>query len=581
MKRHLLHAVLLMGCASEEAEEPFVSSHFELQVPAAGAWLPAGSLQASGLASGVDEVLVQGDPADLDAQAGAFSALAQLSRGLNIVEASATQFDGDLMFARHGALGGEFTEPGSTMADAASLRLNQPGLDDLMEMAENLIEAQDIATAVRDMGVLHEEDWSVVTLALELDEGDDALQISDLDLVALAGEGVLTVRANMDVYVRLRAYGTYLYFFDYDETITIYDTSAAATAAATVGAQDGELDIDVSLSEFLLDPFNYDVSLLPSEVVEWLTADLLAGIIEDMLLEQAEEMIPELVDSVLAELPEELSFELLGSELTIGYDFSQADIDADGLRVGLDVDVAASGASYPPGTGYLATEQELPSPERSDDASGSVADEVLNAALYEVWATGLFDMTISEESIEDEDMRQLVSTLLFDPLREQLNHHDVHLELSASLPPVIVGEGGDLKIQAGELALTIHTPDRALGSWVKLATFAELDATVSIEDGALDVDVLAVQYSVMARDSDWGASEEAITNLLAATMEELLGGPEAMAVMVEVILGQVLAEVPEIEVYGLRVSSAAITHSSQADASQLEIELEVGEYTGE
>jgi hypothetical protein len=151
----------------------------------------------------------------------------------------------------------------------------------------------------------------------------------------------------------------------------------------------------------------------------------------------------------------------------------------------------------------------------------------MNRMLYEAWGAGILELTLStyDGSLEP---------FLLTPLHAE----EGTIAVSASLPPVLVEDDGKLQAQVAELIVTIDTPDGELGSHLQIAVHAFVEVDLLYEEGEIALDLGDVNLSLMVRQSDWGASNEAVTQLV----EEMLPLETMLA-----LLGTISFPVPEIQ----------------------------------
>jgi len=171
------------------------------------------------------------------------------------------------------------------------------------------------------------------------------------------------------------------------------------------------------------------------------------------------------------------------------------------MDVDLDVYVpSAAGHDY---EGYLAAGPAQPDADKHADVGLSLSDDLLNRVLFEAWRGGVLDMRLSTD---DGSLEPIMLT--------QLKATEGTITLNPALPPVVVQKDGKLQAQFGELNVSIDTPDGQLGHHLdaSIAMFVDLDMTV--EDGQIKLSLENPELTITVRDSDWGADNETVTNLL-------------------------------------------------------------------
>ncbi|NOY27787.1 MAG: hypothetical protein GXP62_18140 [Oligoflexia bacterium] len=545
--------LLGVGCKKDASADTgtLVEPSLELTSPAAGAWLPIGATPVSGQVQEVRSVQVNGVAATMDA-GGSFAGQVSLDRGVNVVEAQGTATNGDELYARHGVLAGEFDSATGAVAEAAVVRLNQGGLDTLMDMVGGMLDQTALNDAVTAMNPIYEDTygiwgWDAVTIAASVDQ----ITFSTPALAVTPANGVLQLSGSIpDLYVDAQAQGDVV-GVDFDTDVLMWATSADIVGTVTLGAQDGMVTATITDVSVDLVGFGYDTSLLPGDIESYILVDTLRSTIEDQVVAAVQDQVPALIDSALAGL--DLSFEtkLMGTPLTVAADITRVDVDGDGVELGLDmaVDMPDTGVS---GQGVLASDPADPSVDRSVDMAAAISDDLLNRMLYEAWSAGLLNLELStyDGSLEP---------FLLTPLHAE----EGTISVSADLPPVMVEKDGHVQVQIAELMVSIDTPGGELGSHLKLAVTAFVGIDLLYDSGEIALDMGDVNLSLMVRESDWGASNEAVTQLV----EEMLPLDTMLA-----LLGNISFPVPEIQ--GLTLTDVVVDRDQSGVHTDMTATLE-------
>ncbi len=547
--------LLLLACSSKDggtatgaSPQPWI----RLDAPAAADWLPEGAVAVSGAAGEVVEVAVQGQRVEL--ADGAFEGTAELVRGVNVVEATGTAADGDVVFARHGVLAGEFADPDGPVADGAVLRLNRSGIDLVADLAEGWIVPDLVNGDLAAINPVYEDSytvfgWDAATIRADLlflDFGPARLAIEPSE-----GRAALSLTLP-DLWVDLEATGD-VAGVDFDEWVGMWASEARVEAGLTIGVRDGALQVGIADTSIELVGFGYDLESLPWGIEEVLFLDSVRSTIEETLVEQVESTVPALLDDLLAGLDPSFELDVLGVPLAVEASFTDAGIDADGLWLETDLGAWAPAAVDLPYEGVLQAPPATPSPDRRADISGALADDLVNQLLFQLWRAGLLDLTLST------DDGSLDPLLLL-----SLQAQEGTIRLAAQLPPVLVeGEGGALQLQLGELSIEVLTPGGGLGERILLAANVFVDLGLEVQGGVLTVDLGTPELVLAVRESDWGASNEATTALL----EEMLP-IDALLLLVDGFL-----EVPLPSIEGLVLQSGTAVRDPAGPHTDLELEL--------
>lgn len=494
----------LIACSPDKLDEDRVPDpELALLSPGPASWLPTGDGQASGTCANVESLTLNGNPTDCNE--GAFVGRVTLERGINVIEALGTAPDGEYRYERNGVISGSFADPGHAVEDAADLRVNTSGLDKAMDWAAGMVDQPTIAAAATGMNPVYEDTygvwgWDAVTISADIDD----ITFSPVELKATPGANLLELEAVIpDLFVDLQAYGEVVYI-DFD-----VDASVAADAAVVTGwlmvdvTDQGDLSVELVDASVELQNFSYDTSLLPGDVESYLFVDTIRGVLEDMLVDQIKALVPGLLESQLAGLDLSFDLELLGVPLAVSADFASASIDKDGIALTTDITVDAPGNGAHTYTGYLSAPSTGATVSTKSDLSGSLHDDLLNRVLFEVWRAGIADMTLStyDGSLEP---------LMLIPLKAE----EGSITLNPLLPPVIVESNGSLELQLGELEVILDTPGGELGEYLRASVNVFAPIEVFAVGGVMKMDIGDPELVIMVRESDWGAEEVTVTELL-------------------------------------------------------------------
>lgn len=540
----------LLACDPESKAPPvdLPRGTLEMEFPAAGDWLSAGDAEARGTGTNLAEVAVDGAGATVDGTD--WTAPLTLPRGVSVVEATATDLNGDALFVRHGVIAGEFASPEGLVEGAVVARLNQGGIDRVEAMAEALL---DPATLNGKLGALNPVytdsygvwGWDAVTISadiLSVDFGEPALELTPTE-----SKVELSV-VLPDVEVAVLAYGDVV-GWDFDTEVSIWASEAVLAADVDIDALGGALDVELGDVSVELRDFGYDTSLLPGDVEEYVLVDTLRSTLEEMLVEQIETMVPPLLDETLAGLAPSVEMEMLGVPVTLTYAFADVDPDPDGLQMTLDLEVDMPSGTSRAYAGYLTAPGGSPAVDPHADLAAAVSDDLLNRVLFEAWRAGLLDLRLSTDD-------GTLDGFLLTPFHATQGT----ITVSPALPPVVVERDGGLEAQVAELIVTIDTPGGELGEHLEVAVAAFVGLEVRIDDGELVLDLGEPDLVLAVRDSDWGATDESTTTLL----EENLPLDTLLA-----LLGELSFELPSL--YGISFDRG----EAERDASGVHTDVRV------
>ncbi len=508
MKRVIFLALFVLpACKNENelSEVPYEEPELSLADPAAASWQSAGTVTATGVARNLTDVKVNGVGADVDGDS--YSASVTLERGINVLEVTGKDGRGDTKFVRQAVIAGDYNDPGQKIEDAASLRLNQGGIDAALAQVGSLLTPDSIRSMVMNGQPLYQDSygiwgWDAVTVNAIATQ----LEFDTPDLTANPNDGVLELDATIpNVQVGVNVYGEII-GIDYDVDIWVW-ADPEIEAELGVGADDGMLTVSIVDTTIDLVGFGYDTSLLPGDIEQYILVDTIASFLETKLMDAVETMVPPLLEEQLASLDLSFETEVLDRQVSIAADISDAYIDDDGIVAVVDLDVDMPSAGSMEYAGYLAATPGAADTDRNADVGVSLSDNLLNRVLFEAWRAGVLEMTMSTA---DGSLPEMMLT--------QLHATEGSVAISAKLPPVAIQKDGGLLAQLGEVEVVIDTPGGEMGDHLKVALAASVPLNITVENGELKLSLGELDMDMVVRESDWGASNETITRLL----EEML-----------------------------------------------------------
>jgi hypothetical protein len=556
-RRFLSLSVLLftIGCKADSSltEDDFVDPVLEFTNPVAADWLPAGETTVTGRVEGLDDLQINGAPAEIDGDT--FSATITLDRGINVIEASGTDGNDHTRFERASVIAGEFADPGRPVKEAVVARLNTSGIDFAMDMVGDMINDMDIEGAIAGANPVYEDTygvWSWDAVYVRADIG--SLDMGNIQLDANPEEAYLDLTVTipwLDVWVPV--YGDIL-GWDFDVDAWIWASSAEITGYVTVDVDNNDkLVADLHSPTVQLYGFGYDTSLLPGEIETYILVDTIREALEDMLVEQISEAVPPLIEEQLADLDLSFETELLDRDVAIEAGFTRATIDEKGIELITKIDVNMKGKGEATYAGYLAADEKYPKVSRSGDLSAAISDDMLNRVLFEAWRSGIMDIELSTEdgSLAPEMLMALKATT-------------GTVKVHADLPPVIVEHDKNIQLQAGEIIVDIYTPNGAMGDHVQLSIAVYGDIDLEVKKNKLKLDLQTPELIITVRDTDWGrsGSDEAVNLLLDNSfgIESLLG-----------LLGDMSFDLPTIG--DVNIADAQVDRNKNGVYTDINIEL--------
>lgn len=542
MRRALFPMVICLAACKQDSglnEPTFLEPSLELRNPGRAAWTSAGTVAFDGHAENLTNVSVATIATTPDS-AGDFGGETTMERGINLIEASGTDMNGDLRYVRNGVLAGDFGDPTERIENAARVRVNQGGLDVISAKAAEMLTADALRPMITGFNPVYEyhyDLWGFEAVnayadVTWIDFGSPSLELSPRTGVLDTGVQLPNLAVDVTVYGDIVG-------IDFETYVTAIAEKARATGKMTVSASHGDLQVGFTDGLVYLDGFFFDLSLIPSEIEGDLLSSTVQGFLEDKLSAILTEQVPALIEAQLSQLDLSFNTVLMERDVAIHGSFASAGVDNSGIVADIDLDVNLPDETDLPYEGYLLADAGEPDSSVQSDLAVSLSDDLLNRVLFEAWQSSLIDMRMSTDDGS-------LSPIMLLPLHAT----EGTITLHGNLPPVAVESAGQLQAQIGELDLVIDTPGGELGEHLEASVTAYVPLEITITDGVLKLALGSPKFNVTVRNSDWGASNEATTQLL----EEMLPIDTLLT-----LLGDFEFPIPEL--VGITVGSAEVERS--------------------
>ncbi|HMV66423.1 MAG TPA: hypothetical protein PKA64_06200 [Myxococcota bacterium] len=552
MRATSLLLLTALACTKAEETTPAVDPpRLTVDTPSGGSWVAPGTMRVSGFADGLTDVTIDGEAVSLDGKR--FEGAVQVAQGISAFEVSGTDANGDTVFERRSVIAGTFGPAGQRMDNVAVVQLTPEGLDQILGIVPSLLDVDALVAQLQAANPVTSGGFTGFSYNVNL----DSLTLAPPAITLELRDGVIGVTVVVDDFATaVTVYG--------DALLIPYDTTAGASVDRTTITFDlalaaGGGGVQASVGPVLLDlqGFHFDASLIPGSIEDQIPilSDAIRDFVVLTLQEQVAAVAPDLVHTFADALDLSFQTELLGRELSVEAGIASLKVDETGIRAGLDLGVRVRGAGDEPRYAGMFTLPKAPHHLPTDASIGvSLHDNLLNAILFEVWRSGLLELTLSSED------EPLMGVLL-----QQLGAPAGSISVSAHLPPVAIEADGGLELQVGELDLRIDTPGGTYGDTVTLRLAGKIPLAPRIEGGALGVELGTPELSLMVVETDWRASYSTITNLL----EDQLPISSLMA-----IAGAFSFPLPSFA--GISVSEAIAIRAPSGVHTEIALDLAVG-----
>jgi hypothetical protein len=536
-------ALCLVGCKStvEEPPAPLIAPDITVLQPGPGTWVQAGVVPVSGALTDMTTLEVNG--VDTTVRGDTFEGSLELERGINRIEARGLDRRGAMQYTRHAVLAGTFGPPEGEVKEGLEVRVNKGGLDFALGAVADEVSAEEMNASLADVNPVYEDSYGLLWWdAVEIRADVGSIAFGALEIAAIPGPGALDLSVVVPgIEVWVPASGEVV-GIDFDVDCWVWVDRAEVAAEMTIGVDgDGQLTAIMRAPQVELLGFDFDTSLLPGEIESWLLVDTLRTSLEEMLLEELDVTVPALLEEQLSTLDLSFETELLETPVTVTTLLTGASIDTEGISLVADIGLDVPGDTSKEHGGVLVADSGERTADRRADFSATISDDLLNRMLFDAWRAGMLDMTLSTE---DDTLEAFL-------LADLGAVDEASVTIDAKLPPVVVESDGKLQAQMGEVALTVLTPGGLNGERIEATASLFIDLELQVVDNVLALSLGELDLQMMVLENDWGAGDEAITDVLEASLP-------LDALML--LLGDIEFELPELE--GFVVSQADVVRDA-------------------
>ncbi|MCK6530760.1 hypothetical protein L6R50_25435 [Myxococcota bacterium] len=518
-----------------------------LHTPPRGAQLPTGPTQVAGTASdavsGLDVVRVNGGWVPV--VMGSFNTSVTAAFGLNVLQAEATDQDGNGSDAAISFLAGGFLPEGAWLEDALVARIGEEGIDQLEGVALSALDVGALLDGMADAGTPVFSTGSCTTASATLYVTGAAAGDTTVDLDPKGGGYIQLSASVADLEIDFEAdYSTFFCLVNGTAVGTMSADRVDISARLNVAVSGGE--VVASLSDVTATFVGFDISGdLASEIVS-LFDDFIVGYAEDAVVDAIEAEVAPMLEDVFSDLALATTLDLAGIPLSLEAVPHDARVDETGLTLALESRVTGpSSPGLPDLEGSLWREPAWPSYGSGDAFHLSIADNFINQVLTAVWRAGALEMDLAGGDLG----------LDLGSLGPLLGLSELSIAVTPLLPPVLVPRDDgttEYDLQVGEMKLDLRGDPGGVPSLLaEIRVALQAPAAVTVADGGIAIAVgdPAVWLDVVGSDHPVDAE------LLEGVMEDLLASllPEMLSVL------DALAGIPIPEMEGFTLLSPSLS----------------------
>lgn len=534
----------------------------EIDDPTRGGWHVGDAGTVTGTVgddwSGVAGLDINGD-AVTPAADGSFSHGLAYATGVNVIETSATDGDGNTSTDTRAVLAGDFLPYGDAVNEGIVVRLHEGdgGLGTLESLGEGLVGSTDLSALIPSP-VVNETAQSCVTIPffgtqcvtwyrVVLYVTNPGFGGTDLSIDPTSA-GLLDTRFRVS-NIRL----------NWNANLTLVGIGSSASGNITANSLDVDMDlrpyvssnqlgvqvasVGVQTNNFVFNMNGALYDVLSFFGLNTVISSAISGFIEDAVEDVVRDEVPAVLEDALGDLEIGFDLDLQGNAYAIDAVPHAVNVDDTGLDLTLETTVGAETWVSPhTGLGSLYAGYGMPAWTGAPGTVIGLSDDFLNQLFFALWGGGILDMELAGADL-GLDASSL--EILFPGLTE------LTITTEALLPPVVVPDPAGLaELQIGDLNLTLWNGDAATGTElidVYVSVFAELDlssstgSSLTAELGAMDL-----YFDVVYPDA---------TSIGAADTEALL--QEIVPLLLPTLTGA-LGEVPIPDIQGFTVTGVVV-----------------------
>jgi hypothetical protein len=475
--------------------------------------------------------------------------------GLNLVDTTAWDADGNTSDDLRTVLSGSFLPYGSGLGNGLMARVNEGGLDEIEILGEGLVNDIDLDALIPspvwsdysetcvDLGWFGEYCFTWYSIYLYI--YSPSISGTDLDLDSKAG--YLDAAATIyDPTLYWSASGVVMEI-GYSGSGDIYASTISVDMDLVPYVSSGTIHVDIYNVDADTSGFDFDWDSWVWDVIDFFGFDvdsLIAGLVESTIESTIADEVPAILEDTLGslELATDLDFE--GNSYAFDAVPYQLGCDEDGITLGLATYFTANSwnsSVTPPGSLYWG--YSTPSWAASPGMYLGVSDDFLNQAMLALWGGGLLNMQLGGDDLglAVEDIE-----IIFPEMTE------LNIVTEALLPPVVLPGSGTalLDMQLGDLELSMYggpVAEENLMLRAYVTVFAGMDVDVDSDlTLSMELSDITVSFDVVHPEGN---------TLGASDTEDLL---YALVPLILPMLTDALGEIPMPEIDGFALDNITI-----------------------
>jgi hypothetical protein len=432
--------------------------------------------------AGLTAVMVQGQPVTFSPN-GAFSEAVPLTPGMNTIVVQGFDKNHKSVEESLSIIAGNFAPDTQPIANAIGARLNPGAFAEVGKLAATIVTPQILAQQITAKQPLFSSSIHVLFFSIPTTVSAPAASVGQPAITLTPQNGSIHLHVEIpSVNIATKVHTGGLIPLNLSGNMTadkmILDTDIA------ISLTNGVLSTQIVNTS---DSFqNFDIGF--NHIPDFIT-DLLLNTIQKMvrtnLADQVHTLVQPMVDSLLSKVSTGVTQNVLGLQLTVSLQPTQASVDPTGftLMTGSNVTILPANGYQPlPAPGSFVTNGTPPALGTSTtDFALTANEDFLNRVGYEAWHAGVTDITVDAQSPLLKSLppflagaldTDLLLTFMPNFQGKVQPHHPISFVLSPKLPAIFQAGAAPDPIDAaiGELEISIY--DAATSPPTLILTFA-------------------------------------------------------------------------------------------------------------
>lgn len=534
----------LFACSASSGvdEEP---PTIEITTPARGTFAQGSEVQVTGFVHDDSPgVIARINGQDVTPAAdGSFSAMVTVGEGISIIESFAVDKADNKTRDVRAVMAGTLSTSDGSQVSPLGARVGAQAFGKLGTALGTMATGMDWTAIGRGMNPVYD---SSGCNSAKIDIDTITISNVDVQLVPAAGKlgaQVLLSNVVVDMDTHFKAV-----CISGSTSIKVKSSLAHINGDLALAVKAGAIDATLPAASVQLDNFSIDIGGVPG-AIESLVRGKARDAVEKALTNAIKSKVPEMANEQLSGLlAKPFAADVLGHPVALTTSPKEITLSSDGLFVAIDTKVKVTGGE---GGMYVSSPSPMTAALMPTTGIGAaIADDTLNQLFSGLWAAGAID-----QSVAIDGQLAVLGALLDDDA--------TRLQIKASLPPAVAGDGAALSLAIGDLMIDVKDANDATIQQIALSLKTSLQAsptqtgtvTLTVGQPELFAQVITQNLDVVDRpmtdeqfegiiNGAWGLVGGQADAALAGLHMPSIGGVTLGAPTLEGNAGYLVADIP-------------------------------------